>query len=162
MGAWPLSSSVTVDWRVIREPERQACLALRAELAQLQAREKQLRIRGEAVSAAHGGRAEGPPGRAARSIGRLDRTQPAGQRSADGPGAQCHGPGPAITTFSGTGATGCCRADLDSESGLAMAPAPGTGPDIDLAKLREDPAVGRAGAPPEPMADIGLPPKRTP
>ena len=54
MGVSSSSSSVTVDWRVTRERERQACLALRAELAQLQAREKQPRIRGEAVSAAHG------------------------------------------------------------------------------------------------------------
>lgn len=49
-----MSSSVTIDWRAIRERERQACLTLRAELAQLQVREKQLRIRSEAVIAAHG------------------------------------------------------------------------------------------------------------
>ncbi len=48
-----MSSSVTIDWRAVRERERQACLALRAELAQLQAREKQLRLRSAAVIAAH-------------------------------------------------------------------------------------------------------------
>ena len=45
-----MSSSVTIDWRAVRERERQACLALRAELAQLQAREKQLRLRSAASS----------------------------------------------------------------------------------------------------------------
>ena len=49
-----MSSSVTIDWRAVRERERQACLTLRAELAQLRAREKQLRLRSAAVSAAHG------------------------------------------------------------------------------------------------------------
>ena len=49
-----MSSSVTIDWRAVRERERQACLALRAELAQLQAREKQLQLRNAALGATRG------------------------------------------------------------------------------------------------------------
>ena len=49
-----MSASVTIDWQAVRERERQACLGLRAELAQLRRREKQLRVRHEAVRAAHG------------------------------------------------------------------------------------------------------------
>jgi hypothetical protein len=54
-----MSSSVTVDWRAIREQERQTCLALRAELAQLRERERQLRLRSAGVAAVRGsGQAE--------------------------------------------------------------------------------------------------------
>jgi len=73
-----LSSSVTIDWRAVRERERQECLALRAELAQLKAREQQLRLRCEAVNAACGRLAVEIPrvGRASRhadseELGRL-------------------------------------------------------------------------------------------
>jgi hypothetical protein len=140
MEARPLSSSVTIDWRAVRESERQACLALRAELAQLQAREKQLRIRSEAVSAAHGrlaaeihrvGRARGSADSA--ELGRLVSEARMGlARSAS-----------ALDQAIGSACRERARRAAaapawTARSGSAMAPAPQAAPDIDLEKLTRE------------------------
>lgn len=49
-----MSSGVTIDWRAERERERQACITLQAELAQLRQRERELRRRRDLLRAAHG------------------------------------------------------------------------------------------------------------
>lgn len=150
-----MSSSVTVDWRVIRERERQACLALRAELAQLQAREKQLRIRSGAVGAAHGlatkvyrvGRAGGSADSA--ELGRLVSEARTGLELSAADLDR------AITSTSQERARRAAAAPAwTARSGAAMAPAPRMGPDIDMVKLREESAGRRSpAASAEPTAD---------
>jgi hypothetical protein len=156
MEARPLSSSVTIDWRAVRESERQACLALRAELAQLQAREKQLRIRSEAVSAAHGrlaaeihrvGRARGSADSA--ELGRLVSEARMGlARSAS-----------ALDQAIGSACRERARRAAaapawTARSGSAMAPAPQAAPDIDLEKLTRE--SSRRSAPAALVADAAL------
>jgi hypothetical protein len=147
-----LSSSVTVDWRAIRESERQACLALRAELAQLRAREKQLRIRSEAVSAAHGrlatqihrvGRARSSTDSA--ELGRLVSEAQTGLARSAAALDQ------AIGSASRERARRAAAAPAwTARSGSAMAPTPLAAPDIDLERLTREP--GRRSAPAAPAA----------
>jgi hypothetical protein len=143
-----LSSSVTIDWRAIRESERRACLALRAELAQLRAREKQLRIRSEAVSAAHGqlatqihrvGRAGGSADSA--ELGRLvSEAQTGLTRSATALDQ-------AISSVSRERARRAATAPAwSARSGSAMAPTPLAPPGIDLDRLTREPSRRSASA----------------
>jgi hypothetical protein len=74
MEAHPLSSSVTIDWRAIREQDRQACIALRAELAQLRAQSDQLRLR-SATAAAASRQPAVPVHRVARPRAAADRAE---------------------------------------------------------------------------------------
>jgi hypothetical protein len=159
MGAQLLSSSVTIDWRAIRERERQACLALRAELAQLQAREKQLRIRSGAVSAAHGrlaaeihrvGRARGSAGSA--ELGHLVSEARTGlARSA---AALDQAIGSASRERARRAATASA---WTARSGSAITPAPQAAPDINLEKLtRESTRQPAAAAPAALVADAVL------
>ena len=154
-----MSSSVTIDWRAVRERERQACLALRAELAQLQAREKQQRIRSEAVSAAHG--------RLAAEIHRVGRI-PGSADSAElgrlvseartGLARSAAALDQAIGSASRERARRAATAPAwTARSGSAMAPAPQAAPDIDLEKLtRESSRQSAPAAPAALVADAGL------
>jgi hypothetical protein len=140
MGGSSLSSSVTIDWRAIRERERQACLALRAELARLQAREKQLRLRAGVVSAAHGrlpveiyrvGHAHSSADSA--ELGRLVSAAQAGLAR----GAEALEK--AISSASsGSGGQATRAATWTTRSTSAMAPAPRTAPEIDLDRLTRE------------------------
>lgn len=142
-----MSSSVTVDWRAIREAERQACLALRAELAQLQAREKQLRMRSEIVGAAHG--------QAAMKIHRVGRAQASADSAELGrlvSEARAELARSAAALDQAIGSVSRERArraaaapTWTTRSGSAMAPAPLGAADIDLERLGREP--GRRFAP---------------
>jgi hypothetical protein len=148
-----LSSSVTVDWQAVREQERQACLALRAELAQLRERQNQLRVRADAAAAAYGrvrahvfhvGRARGDADSAelarlvaeartelAHSAATLERTigEEARERS------RRAGAIPAWTTL----------------APMTAVPAPGVAADVDLDQLagesRQQDSLARSDAP---------------
>ena len=50
-----MSSSVTIDWRALREQERREAVALRSQLAALRRQCKQVELQCKAASAAHGG-----------------------------------------------------------------------------------------------------------
>ena len=136
-----MSSSVTIDWRAVRERERQACLALRAELAQLQAREKRLRLRSEAVSAAYGkvradvyhvGRAHGSAdsaelgrlvGEAREGLARSEAAVDQAIGSASQKRAQQAASIPAWTSRSGSGLAPPPRAAVDIDVGQRAAAA---------------------------------------
>ncbi len=155
-----MSSSVTIDWRASRERERQACLALRAELAQLQAREKQLRARSEVVSAAYG-RLAAEIYRVGRPRGSADSTE-LGRQVSQARTGLAHSAAILDRAIDDASRQRVRRAaatpSWTAESGSANVSAPWAEPDIDMERLAGESRRSARAAPAEPVsaADAAL------
>jgi hypothetical protein len=152
-----MSSSVTVDWRAVREQERQTCLALRAELAQLRERAKQLRVRAEAAAAAYG-RAPAEIARVGRGRGDADSTE-LGRLVTEARAGLAHSAATLERTIGEVTRERSSRANAPpawTMRGLqATAPAPEVGADVDLDQLVRESRRGKPIATPATPARAG-------